>query len=442
MKKALFIVFLLFQVAAFAQNADEGFNWCEDKKKSQSLWTFIDDEMKKESVEAYKTVRKPIQELYAYCPEVNEGLYIYGKKAYTKLADELANGQVDEATLQNFRDTSLFMFKKRMELWPEDDYDTWLNQLGYYELRFRQPYAKTKEDWDEIYNTYKQIHEANKNEIYPYNANILFSLSCEQKNQGNLNEEDILNLYATLEGYYNEHTSTETKLTKNWKRYWPEIEKTLERCVQFDCGLVKKVLEPKYRETNDFGLAKNMWTIMRDDKCTDEPLFSELTELILEKEPSAALYDYYGDLQFKQDNFQAAIENYEKAVELENNASEKAALMMRIAGIYQSKMGSRSAARTWYRKAAANGRTDAYEEIGDMYYGSFDECKQGNPVADRFVMIAAYDMYQKAGASSKAAQAKQQFPGKTDIFTYTQYKEGETYNTGCWVNENVVLQPR
>jgi hypothetical protein len=73
---------------------------------------------------------------------------------------------------------------------------------------------------------------------------------------------------------------------------------------------------------------------------------------------------------------------------------------------------------------------------------SFTECKGGNDVVkDRAVYIAAYEMYQKGGATTRMAVAKEQFPSNEDIFNY-DYEIGDEVKVGCWIGETVTVKIR
>ena len=77
-----------------------------------------------------------------------------------------------------------------------------------------------------------------------------------------------------------------------------------------------------------------------------------------------------------------------------------------------------------------------------MYYSSFNDCKKGvNMAEDRLVYIAAYNMYARAGANQKMAQAKSQFPSKEEIFLFN-WKVGDTMRVSCWIGETVTIDTR
>ena len=68
-------------------------------------------------------------------------------------------------------------------------------------------------------------------------------------------------------------------------------------------------------------------------------------------------------------------------------------------------------------------------------------CSSDDFLRKKSIYIAAYNMYQKAGNTSKMNLAKQQFPTIEEIFVRNR-KEGEQINTACWINETVSLTKR
>ena len=116
---------------------------------------------------------------------------------------------------------------------------------------------------------------------------------------------------------------------------------------------------------------------------------------------------------------------------------------MEIGHIY-SKRGQKSNARDTYKKAVATdpSKREAYTYIGDLYFGSFEDCAQKQSyVEDRGVFLAAYKMYELAGNSARMAKAKEQFPAGEEIFTETK-EVGQTMQVGCWINETVKIDKR
>ena len=85
---------------------------------------------------------------------------------------------------------------------------------------------------------------------------------------------------------------------------------------------------------------------------------------------------------------------------------------------------------------------DAYKLLGDLYMGSYEDCKKGQSrVKDRLVFIAAHRMYTRGAHKTKAQQAKAQFPSAEEIFT-ENYEIGQQLKVDCWINETVTLAKR
>ena len=170
--------------------------------------------------------------------------------------------------------------------------------------------------------------------------------------------------------------------------------------VDFNCDLVKTNLEPKFKANpSDLSIAKKMVFFMIKGKCTDDPVWIEAAETVMENEPDFGLGKNIAIRYLAAENYSKAEAYFKKVLELAPSNSDKAEVLIYLGGI-ESKKGSKVAARNYYREAlgADSSNKDAYEKIGDLYMNSFDDCKKHDNYADdRLVYLAAYDMYQRAG---------------------------------------------
>ena len=134
---------------------------------------------------------------------------------------------------------------------------------------------------------------------------------------------------------------------------------------------------------------------------------------------------------------------YQEAVRLADPDSLKAEHSYQLASFYQRadrKLEARNAARQALRLAPT--LTEAHRLIGDLYYASFDDCRQGKQqVADRAVYWAAYEQYRRAGRTDLIEQARQQFPTIETIFQ-EGYEEGQPVSVGCWMNVTAAVRRR
>ena len=178
-------------------------------------------------------------------------------------------------------------------------------------------------------------------------------------------------------------------------------------------------------------------------KCTDDPVWLQAAETVMENEPDFGLGKNIAIRYLAAENYNKAEMYFKKILESASSNTDKAEVLIYLGGL-ESKKGSKIAARNYYREAisADSGNKEAYEKIGDLYYQSFDDCKKlDNYADDRLVYLAAYDMYQRAGDTRKMASAKAQFPSKEELFTQG-YNAGDSMPVGCWINESVVLRTR
>jgi len=214
--------------------------------------------------------------------------------------------------------------------------------------------------------------------------------------------------------------------------------------VNIDCDFVRENLGPKFQENpSDIKMDKKIFWFMLDGKCTDDPLWLQSGETILKNEPDFGIAKALGS-KFKAAGQLDKSESYfNQALELADDPGAKADMYMQLGSLAEKK-GQKSSARGLYRKAvnAAPSKREAYTAIGNLYYGSFNQCAgKQDIVKDRAVYIAAYDMFKRAGNSSAMSSAKAQFPSKEEIFTLN-YEKGQSLTVGCWIGESVTIDTR
>jgi tetratricopeptide (TPR) repeat protein len=211
-----------------------------------------------------------------------------------------------------------------------------------------------------------------------------------------------------------------------------------------DCDFVEKNLGPKLKENpSDLKLAKKILQLQLTGKCTDSPLFMTSSKIVNEKEPTYSLSKVIAAKSAADGKTEEAFKYYNQAIELADDNQKKAEIYYDMAKINAAD-GQKVAARNNARKALSFDPTlsEAYTLIGNLYLGSYDDCRGGeSKVKDRAVFIAAYEMYKKAGNTQGMEKAKEQFPSIGEIFEEGM-KEGDVLTVGCWVQESVTLQRR
>lgn len=211
-----------------------------------------------------------------------------------------------------------------------------------------------------------------------------------------------------------------------------------------DCATIQKELGPRFEEDpSNEKIARLLFALLTRQECTDNPLWLEAGEIVVESDSSYRTYRILAQVAIKNGDLARAERLMKKAVNYTDNTADRSDAFLQL-GAIESEKGAYEAARSYYQKALQSdpGNKAAYNAIGFLYYQSFDRCKQEkNKVQDRLVFLAAYDKFIAGGNTEMAGRAKEQFPSKVEIFEQN-YEIGQEQNTGCWMNESVILRPR
>ena len=421
---------VLFLVAVVAQ-AQPGWNWGDQVDKAKEKNAFYTDNLK---AGEYEKARDAHQWLLENAPDLNVSLYINGAKIYEGLAESTS----DAAQQKAFELKALEMYDLRIKYFGDEA--EVLNRKGYRAYKYLKD---DKDQYKSLLELYDKLFELNGTDVFTNNLVAYMDVVRRYKlTGGDMTDSDVLDRYSIITDILDKKleakpgNSTLIKMADN-------VDKILLATIDLTCEKVTEIFGTKLEEAPDVRLAKKIFKLMLTGKCTDDPLAFRAAQIIVEEEPNYGIYKFLAQRAGADGDTDASIDYYEKAVELSDDNTKKADVMISIARIFGSK-GQKSSARSYCNKALsydpASG--DAYKLIGDLYMNSFNDCKGGeSKVVDRAVFIAAYNMYRKAGSSSGMQNAKAQFPSIDEIFS-EGYEEGQTITVGCWINESVTLERR
>jgi len=448
----LTLVTFILLVAQTGWSQCKEFKWPEDKAKAEEQMAIYDDARKQKN---YRAAVPGIQWFLKNAPNWNTKLYIDGAEVYAGLA----TAEKDPAKRQVLVDSLMWLYDQRIAI-CNDEVNV-LNRKASHSAAFN---GQNKEKTADVLKLFDRVFEISGNNVTEGNLDaymkIVFANFALLKN---LSEDDVMSRYDKLEGVIDAKVKVAEGKMKAAEGKPAELDKlnaeitrlkgiksgaddTLVKMVNVDCDFVKNKLEPKFRQTpNDPVLAKKIFGFMLVGKCTDDPLWTETGEVLLKTSPEKdyGIAKNLGVKYLSRDEDSKALAKFNEALTVAKTPSEKSETMIYI-GTVQAKQGNKSAARESFRGAASTdpSNKEAWEKIGDLYANSMPDCKKLESQAqDRLIFIAAYEMYAKAGASSKMANVKEQFPSKEDIFLYN-WKVGEVKSTGCWIGEAVALRTR
>lgn len=437
MKKHFTLLLLAFGLAWTAQaqtNETPGWNFPQDPDQNKTarvknaLYT---DYM---TAEDYEAAKAPLYWLLKHVPDLNESIYINGAKIYENLAD---NTQEEEQA-KVYADSAVLLYDLRIEHFNERE--EVLNRKAFSAYKLWRSYS---DRYEVLYLAMKEAHEANEENFWPQNAVAYLDAARRYKlSGGEVNDLEIVNLYNALDGILEKYQEASNDPEKA-AQMRNQLDQILVGSISSECEDIEQNLGSLLRERPDnLKLAKVIIKLSLESKCTDSPSFLQAAELVQQEEPSVGLARFLAGKAIDAGDYDRAISAYENAIAMTEDNLRKAQMLLDVAEIH-SQQGRKASARTYAQRALEENPdlTEAYNLIGNLYYSSYNECRENvSQVEDRAIFIAAYEMYQRAGNTKMMAQTQEQFPSVTMVFDEEGKEVGDQIHVGCWVNRSVTIR--
>ncbi len=430
MKTKIFIIGLFGTLLFGTANAQ--WNWPDDRATAEEKNALYTDNFKQGN---YRLAADHLSWLLRNAPDLNKSIYINGVKIY----DGLATEESDNAKKIIYQDSVLLLYDLRIKYFGEEG--SVLNRKAYDAYKY---YKGDNDRYDELYTLFKSTFELNGNKVMDINLLPYMDVVRRYKvSGGNITDEEVLDRYEEIVVITN-YKIDQGKNVDRLKVVLDNVNELLVSTIDVDCDFVENTLGPKLKqEPDNLKLAKNILRLGFAGKCMDSDAFIEGAKVVQKHEPEYGLAKLIGQTAASKKDFETAIEYLEESVDLTDDNTKKGDSYYSLA-VIQSNMDRKVSARDYARKAVAVDPTkkEAYKLIGNLYFNSFNECKKGqNPVHDKAVYIAAYEMFRLAGDGEGMSRAKGQFPTMEEIFTWDMH-EGDNYKVGCWINESVSIQKK
>ena len=412
-----------------------GWNWPDNKAKAEEQVAILQDAV---NGKKYKQAIKPFNWLLANTPKLNTSIYIHGTTIY----DALATREKNAAIKKKYLDSLMIVYDLRIARCGENGNVLNRKALASYKHFINGPEAtKVLPLMDSAlkYND-TAIMEST---LIPYMQTIVITESKFKI----LTQEDVLMRYESLIKIIDakmRQAIADQKAQARLKKIKKDVDELLFKVVKPDCDFVRKNLAPKFMQNpDDLTLAKRIFTFMLQGKCTEDPLWLKASEVIFVTEKDFGLGKNIAVRYLAKNETEKADRFLNETLAIAPSTKDSSEVYF-YKGIIESKKSNKPKAREYYLlsvKLDAT-RVEAYERIGDLYYGSFSECAQKQRQADdRAIYLAAYDYYARARNQKKMGLAKQSFPSKEEIFLLN-YKNGDKLKVGCWIGEEVTLRTR
>ncbi|WP_169630356.1 tetratricopeptide repeat protein [Flavobacterium sp. ASW18X] len=414
-------------------------------------------------VKNYDAAYEPWKMVYENCPGLNKATFSYGEKILQHKIESSTGADKDK-----YINDLLALHDASMKYFPDK----------YTEAPVTVDKVLLKRDHDMISDdeVYNQLGSAFKNDAKnfknPKALYLYFSSLVDLHNAGKKDLQEVFDVYdevtekievenkklTTALAKYNAKEDAGTALTSKEKRYvkaytvnskaFGQVASSVDGKLGAlaDCGNLIPLYQKNFEaKKNDVAWVKRAVGRMFAKECTDDPLFAKLVGVQAELDPSADVYVYLGTLKSKSGDNKGAIEDFNKAVELEADAYKKSNILYKVATIVRR--SSKSQARNYLNKSleanGSNGR--AYILLASLYASSANDC--GNtPFEKRAIYWKAAATARQAGrvdpslaskASAAASSYDQRAPSKSDIFNSGM--AGKTITFPCWVGGSVTV---
>ena len=256
-----------------------------------------------------------------------------------------------------------------------------------------------------------------------------------------ISEDSVLQYYSLISGSLSSLEQNDT--TAKLKEHRQMVDNMLLKSIVMSCEDIERRFGDKLDGSDPSYYAQLILTLSMNYNCTNTELFMKALMIRFDSQPSYKVASFLAKkLEIKSDH-ERAEEYLLSAYQLADSPEVKALSAMELAEFY-ARRNNKVRSREYIKKSLLHhpNNVEAYALWGDLYFSSYNECKQEKSrVSDRLVFLAAYDKYRMANDQGKMQNSSAQFPLAEDIHL-EDYTVGDEVHCGCWVNETVSLMKR
>lgn len=373
------------------------------------------------------------------CPSSSQNIYIDGVKIVSSQIEEAKDPELKNKLI----DTLMMVYDQRIKHYGKEGYV--LGRKAMDALNYRPDMLELAYPW------FAQSVNLQGNDAEGAVVIYYLNTAIQLANNGKIEKSEIFEVYDQATKIAENNLSKEGTSEKDLAN-WQNVKANVELLIQplATCTDLVNIYEKKLAENPDnVEVLKNMTSMLDRRDCTKEgDLFFRATERLHKLEPSAQSAYLMGRLSISNNMLQKAADYMSQAADLYNDTTEKVKALYALASIYTSNRNysqARNAAQRILQIKPSEGK--AYMLIGDMYAASANSC-ESDDLNGKTVFWAAVDKYYRAKAvdqsveqeaNEKISQYSRYFPATSDLF-FRDYKEGESYTVGCWINENTTIR--
>jgi len=419
------IIVLAVVLLGFESNAQEKYG--ADEQKCKENLSLFRESYKQNN---YADALNPWRWTFNNCPHSSGNIYKNGPKIIKERM------KVDKQNKAAYIDTLMMIFDQRIKCFGKEGYVLGLKGyelIGIDKNRSEEGLGYLKQSLDlEGNNTSVQA-------TYGYMKAIVNLEKSAVKTKA-----DVLEAYILVSEIMDYNITNESKSTKNFIKYSEKVEDLFTPYANCDDLITLFLKKPEVWYTIDN--LKRVIKKLEQQGCTDDELFFNTSSALYSLEPSAASADRMSKMSVTKGRSSDAISFSKKAIEMEEDANQKAIYYLGLADAYRNK-GSYSSARNAVNSALElrSGWGQAYINLGNIYIAGAKAC--GDNFEKSTVYWVAVDAFRKAlsdedtkGRASKSINTySKYFPTKETCF-FKGVEAGKSHTVGCWINKTTMAR--
>jgi tetratricopeptide (TPR) repeat protein len=464
---------LLFAVlgnpSLYAQKAVWGKNATDSTVCFEKYNTFGALYNSKSYVEAYE----PWKAVYETCPQATEVIYKFAPKILEAKIKEATDPKVKNDLVRLLMST----YDRRNELYPGKEAEILAQKADDFWTYYPDSASKA-------YDMYKKVFAMDPKALQPAYLNNYFNVVIK------LYKDEKLNSFGLVEGFNdvaeaielqsNDRNTLIAQLTEKdtlgtisdrEKRNLDANRKLLAQSEKL-LGNIEKGIAPlltcerltliyndstyALHTTDKSWLVRALKMLSKErtaadgssSDCTDNPMYFKAASALYKLDPSAQAARSMGLLSVKNGMFSEAKKYFDDAIRQEVDPKKRAKDWLKLAVVAEKQGQLAEAKRACLESARANPESgEAYLFLASVYGKAAGTCGS-NAFEKNAVYWAAINMANRAAsvqpdlagrAESLASAFRKNVPDKSIAFQFN-YKEGDTYTIGCWINERVVVR--
>ena len=420
------VVFSIVVLMGATANAQEKYG-ADEQKCKENLSLFREYYKQKN----YADALNPWRWTFNNCPNSSGNIYKNGPTIIKKRMN------VDKQNKAAYIDTLMMIFDQRIQYFGKEGYVLGLKGyelIGVNKDRSEEGLGYLKKSLD------LEANNASVQAVYGY-----MQAMVNLEKSGLRTKVDVLEAYAIVSEIIDFNIMNKSKATNNFVKY---SQKVVDLFTPYaNCKDLIAMFSVKFNPaTEDISFLKRVTKLLAEKGCSEHQLFFDASSRLYELEPSASSADKMAKMSIVKGKSTAAIKFANKAIEMEEDESQKAIYYLGLADAYRNK-GSYSSARNAVNSALElrSGWGQAYMNLGNIYIAGAKAC--GDDFEKSTVYWVAVDAFRKAlsdedtkyTASKSINTYSKYFPAKETCF-FKGVEVGKSYTVECWINKKTTVR--